>query len=96
MTALVREGIEMGELRAEADPSVTAQLLLSLAGWMAAWYRPDGAMTPEELAHAVTTLALDGLTAPGPLEAPDRKSAEGSAGMAHREVGGAGGGPLGA
>lgn len=61
MTHLVREAITAGEFRAEADPRLTTQLLLSLADWLAAWYRPDGVMTPEELARAVATFALDGL-----------------------------------
>lgn len=62
MTALVADAIERGEFRAEADPALTTRLLLSLANWMTAWYRPNGELTPDELGRAVVTFAFEGLT----------------------------------
>ena len=35
--------------------------VLSLCNWFTQWYRPDGPMTPGDIAGVFTSLYLDGL-----------------------------------
>jgi AcrR family transcriptional regulator len=60
---LVHEAIQSGELRADADPAITARLLFGMVNSVTEWLRPGNALTAEALADAVIALALDGLRA---------------------------------
>ena len=56
VSALVREAVEAGELRAGLDPTLAARLLSGLVNSVAEWYRPGrpgGAAVPETVADAV-------------------------------------------
>ncbi|MFQ5413942.1 MAG: TetR/AcrR family transcriptional regulator [Phycisphaerae bacterium] len=57
---LVRRGIEEGTL-ADVDEKFATLLILSSMNWIYQWYRPDGPMTPEEIARKLTELLLNGL-----------------------------------
>jgi AcrR family transcriptional regulator len=59
---LLADGIEEGSLRGD-DPKFARLLLLSAANWVYQWYRPDGALKPEEIADRFWQLLMDGLAA---------------------------------
>jgi AcrR family transcriptional regulator len=46
---------------ADVDEKFATLLILSSANWIFQWYRPDGPMTPEEIARKLTDLLLNGL-----------------------------------
>ncbi|MBX6353276.1 MAG: TetR family transcriptional regulator [Thermoflavifilum sp.] len=76
---LLDEGMRDGSLRAD-DPKFARILLLSAANWVYQWYRPDGALTPEEIADRFWRLLLYGLAAPAEadLDAKEGKAHDGS------------------
>jgi TetR/AcrR family transcriptional regulator, cholesterol catabolism regulator len=51
------------ELPGAADPRFARLLVLSAANWTYTWYRPDGPLSPEEVADRFTDLLLAGLGA---------------------------------
>jgi AcrR family transcriptional regulator len=57
---LVRGGIEAGELR-PVDPKLTAFAILGIGQSVGRWYRPDGPLTPEQIAAQYVDLILAGL-----------------------------------
>ncbi|MEM6110512.1 TetR family transcriptional regulator [Mycobacterium sp. 050272] len=59
---LIEDAIASGEIRKNIDPSVTTMLLTGALNWAVEWYRPDGPLSPEELASQVATLVFDGVT----------------------------------
>lgn len=61
--ALVREAVEDGDLRPDVDPAVTARLLFGMVNSLTEWLRPTSTHTVDELAHAVSAAAFDGLRA---------------------------------
>jgi AcrR family transcriptional regulator len=60
---LVKEAIDAGDLRPDADAAVTARLLFGMVNSLVEWLRPTTEHTPDELADAVTKAAFDGLRA---------------------------------
>ncbi|MFC7669455.1 hypothetical protein ACFQT0_20385 [Hymenobacter humi] len=58
---LIQDGIAAGELHAPDAAFATLTLLASL-NWLPAWYRPDGKLTPDEIAHRLAEQLLGGLT----------------------------------
>jgi AcrR family transcriptional regulator len=44
-----------------ADPKLARLLVLSAANWTYTWYRPDGPMSPRQVADRFTDLLLEGL-----------------------------------
>ena len=58
--ALVQRGIATGELAAP-DAAFAALTLLASLNWLPAWYRPDGKLTPEEIAHRLAEQLLNGM-----------------------------------
>jgi len=57
---LVHNGIQEGEL-ADMDEKFATMLILSSMNWIHQWYRPDGPMTPQEIARKLTEMLLNGL-----------------------------------
>jgi len=49
------------ELPGVTDPKFARLLVLSAANWTYTWYRPDGPLSPEEVADRFTDLLLRGL-----------------------------------
>lgn len=62
---LVRDCIREGTL-ADLDEKFATLLILSSINWIYQWYRPDGPMTPDEIARKLTNMLLDGLRRAGP------------------------------
>ena len=61
--AIVQEGIDTGEFRAEADARVVISGILGMVNWMHRWYRPTGRRSSEEIGAELATLVLRGLEA---------------------------------
>ncbi|GAP63037.1 hypothetical protein ARMA_1460 [Ardenticatena maritima] len=61
---MVREGMEKGVLRNDEDPKYMAILILSAMNWLYHWYRPDGPLSPDEIAERFWRMLLEGLQAP--------------------------------
>jgi AcrR family transcriptional regulator len=58
--ALIKGGIATGELQAP-DAAFAALTLLASLNWLPAWYRPDGKLSPDEIAHRLAEQLLGGL-----------------------------------
>ena len=65
--ALIQRGIAQGELHAP-DAAFAALTLLASLNWLPAWYRPDGKLTPDEIAHRLAEQLLGGLRHAGETE----------------------------
>ena len=57
---LIERGIALGDLHAP-DAAFAALTLLASLNWLPAWYRPDGRLTPNEIAHRLAEQLLGGL-----------------------------------
>lgn len=57
--ALLRDGVEGGELRSDLDVGATALLLLSAANWAYTWLTPD--RDTDELADRFTAIIVEGI-----------------------------------
>jgi TetR/AcrR family transcriptional regulator, cholesterol catabolism regulator len=82
----IRDGVAAGELR-PVDERMAGIAVLSLCNWFTQWYRPDGPMTPAEIAEVLTGLYMDGLRVRegdeyAPLPAPPDGGARGPRGSA--------------
>lgn len=59
----VADGVADGSLR-DTNPKIAEFFLLGALNWVPRWYRPEGALSSEELADIFVRLMLDGLRAP--------------------------------
>lgn len=57
---LIQRGIGTGELHAPDAAFATLTLLASL-NWLPSWYRPDGKLSPDEIAHRLAEQLMLGL-----------------------------------
>jgi len=57
---LVQRGIGTGELAAP-DAAFAALTLLASLNWLPTWYRPDGKLSPDEIAHRLADHLLTGM-----------------------------------
>ena len=57
---LIQRGIVAGELHAP-DAAFAALTLLASLNWLPSWYRPDGKLTPDEIAHRLAEQLLCGM-----------------------------------
>ena len=76
---LVAQGVEEGSV-APCDPKMTAFVIAGALSWIARWYQPGGAYSPEEIAQQCIRTLCDGVLrrpdAPAaPAPAPARKRA---------------------
>lgn len=62
LARLVREAVEEGTLRSDLSPDLTSRLVFGTVNSLVEWVRPEGPLTRDELADAVTTMVFDGLT----------------------------------
>ena len=56
-----------GTLRADMDPRVAERLTFGMVNSIVEWYRPDGPITPEQLADSVLELVRTGLRDPASI-----------------------------
>ena len=61
MTDVVAQAQRAGLVRDDLDPSVVARLAFGAMNSTVEWYRPDGRVSPTELADAVSTLVFRGI-----------------------------------
>ncbi|MGB4136520.1 MAG: TetR family transcriptional regulator, partial [Microbacterium sp.] len=61
VAALVREAQHEGLLRTDVDAGTATRLIFGMINSIVEWYRPDGAIDPEQLAEDVLVVAIDGL-----------------------------------
>jgi AcrR family transcriptional regulator len=58
---MVKDGVTSGEFR-ELNPKTAVFAILGAINWIARWYRPEGALRPEELGDDFADQLLRGLT----------------------------------
>ena len=58
--ALIARGLATGELHAP-DAAFAALTLLASLNWLPSWYRPDGKLSPDEIAHRLAEQLLNGM-----------------------------------
>ena len=75
LVQLLDEGVARGEFRV-ADTRMAALALGGMVSWAYVWYRPDGRLALDEIAEALTALALDmvGAKRPRTASAPRAKA----------------------
>ncbi len=61
---LVHDCVREGTF-ADVDEKFAALLILSSMNWIYQWYRPDGPMTPDEIARKLTEMIFNGLRRAG-------------------------------
>ena len=59
---LIKSGVERGEF-AVPDEKFAARTILSSLNWIHTWYKPEGKMTPAEIASNLSAMLLNGLRA---------------------------------
>ncbi len=57
---VIEEGVNSGAFECD-DPAQAARALLGLMNWTITWYRPDGPLTPVQIADQFVDLLLRGL-----------------------------------
>ena len=57
---LIAEGVDEGSL-APCDPKMAAFMLAGALSWIGRWYRPDGDLTPDQIADQGIELLLNGV-----------------------------------
>ncbi len=65
--ALFELSREEGTLRADMDPRIAERLTFGMVNSIVEWYRPDGPVSPEQLADSVLELIRTGLREPSSL-----------------------------
>lgn len=63
VTDLVRAAEDEGDVRPDVDPAVTSRLLFGTVNSLTEWYRPDGGLSADDLAHALVATTFQGLRA---------------------------------
>jgi AcrR family transcriptional regulator len=58
---LVRAAEQEGSVRSDVDPAVIGRLLFGTVNSLTEWYRPDGSLSPDQLADALLAVTFDGL-----------------------------------
>ncbi len=71
---LIEQGIAEGSLE-PCDPKLAAFMLAGALSWIGRWYRPDGELTPDELAERCIAMLLNGVVRRAPPAAPAKKRA---------------------
>jgi AcrR family transcriptional regulator len=57
---LIEDGQRTGLLRTDTSAHLLSMLLLNQMSWTIFWYRPDGPLTPVDIADAITRLFFEG------------------------------------
>ncbi len=68
-TGLLSEGVEAGELRADLDVELVYRFLRDTVWVAVRWYRPDGDLSPDQVADQYLHILLDGIATQGPSNA---------------------------
>jgi len=60
---IIAGGVAEGAFR-PVDPRLATLAILGMCNWLVVWYRPDGRLSPDEIAAAFADLALHSLLSP--------------------------------
>jgi len=60
LRTFIREGIDDGSIE-ECDPKIAAFSIAGALNWICAWYQPEGALSPEEIASQFAWTLTQGL-----------------------------------
>ncbi|WP_137388599.1 TetR/AcrR family transcriptional regulator [Rhodoligotrophos defluvii] len=72
---LFAEAKAAGEIRDDLDLSVVRLLMLGMMNWSIEWYRPNGRLTPDQLAEQAALLLFEGMgTGPAPRKRAKAKA----------------------
>jgi AcrR family transcriptional regulator len=63
VTALVREAVADGDLRADLAPALVTRLVFGMTNSVVEWYRPGGPLGSAAIVEAVEAVVFDGLEA---------------------------------
>jgi AcrR family transcriptional regulator len=63
VAGLVRAAEHEGDVRTDVDPAVMSRLLFGTVNSLVEWYRPDGGLSADDLAHALVVTSFEGLRA---------------------------------
>ncbi|GAB6984110.1 TetR/AcrR family transcriptional regulator [Nocardioides pyridinolyticus] len=63
LASLVEAAAAEGAVRGDVPPHLISRLLFGMVNSVVEWYRPDGPVSADELAAAITALAFEGLNA---------------------------------
>jgi hypothetical protein len=58
---IVIAAIGEGSIRPDIEPRLATRLLFGMLNSIIEWYRPDGALTADDIAETVFKIVLDGL-----------------------------------
>lgn len=61
VTAIVAEAQHEGLIRGDVDAAVATRLIFGMINSVVEWYRPGGAVDPDELGEDILRVSLDGL-----------------------------------
>lgn len=64
MSRLVEQAIAEGDLRDDLDPALVSRLVFGMSNSVVEWYRPGGAVAPQQIVESITTIVFDGLETP--------------------------------
>ena len=67
LRALFEASRDEGTLRADMDPRIAERLTFGMVNSIVQWYRPDGPVSPEQLADSVLQIVRTGLREPASL-----------------------------
>lgn len=70
---MVEAAQDNGAIRKDIEAQHLGRLLLGTMNWLLFWYRPEGPLSPEDVAAMVRAVTLDGLLVREPYE-PGKKS----------------------
>ena len=62
-SAFITATVIEGAVRSDIAPDLISRLLFGMVNSVAEWHRPDGPVSPDELAASITALAFEGLDA---------------------------------
>jgi AcrR family transcriptional regulator len=63
LITIIEEGRAAGELRTDISPRLAAYGLVGMLNWTHRWFDPDGPVGAAEVAHAFSTITIEGLAA---------------------------------
>jgi AcrR family transcriptional regulator len=61
--ALVDEGVASGTFRSDISSDIVVHYFLSVVNQLGSWYKPDGSLSPGQVAELFTDLLIGGLAA---------------------------------
>lgn len=72
LAALIADGQQEGEMRADLDPNLAALAVIGMCSWAAWWFDPGGAADPQRVAEVFERVCLGGLLEPdsSPVSSP--------------------------